>query len=114
MFKHLLVPLDGSSLAEVALPYAAFIASKTDAMVTLIHVIERHPPQTVHGATHLTDAAAAQLYLDTIAARVFPPGIRVERHVHTSEVSEVASSIVAHAGEFKPDLIVTPVSSSPT
>ncbi len=106
MFKHLLVPLDGSSLAEVALPYAAFIAEKLGATVTLIHVIERNAPQTVHGTPHLTDAAAAQRYLDDVAAKAFPPGARVERHVHTSEVSEVARSIVDHAGEFKPDLIV--------
>jgi nucleotide-binding universal stress UspA family protein len=106
MFKHLLVPLDGSSLAEVALPYAAFIAGKLNATVTLIHVIEHNPPQTVHGAEHLTNAETAQKYLDDVASRAFPPGIHVEKHVHTSEVSEVARSIVDHAGEFKPDLIV--------
>ena len=106
MFKHLLVPLDGSSLAEVALPYAAFIAGKLNATVTLIHVIEHNPPQTVHGAQHLTDAQTAQKYLDDVAKRAFLPDTRVEKHVHTSEVSEVARSIVEHAGEFKPDLIV--------
>ncbi len=106
MYKHLLVPLDGSSLAEVALPYAAYIAEQGQATVTLIHVIESNPPQTVHGVAHLTNAAAAQRYLDEVAARAFPAGIRIERHVHTSEVSEVARSIVEHAGEFKPDLIV--------
>jgi nucleotide-binding universal stress UspA family protein len=106
MFKHLLVPLDGSTLAEVALPYAAFIAGKLNATVTLIHVIERNPPQTVHGASHLSDADGARKYLNDVAIRAFPQGIRVEKHVHTSEVSEVARSIVEHAGEFKPDLIV--------
>jgi nucleotide-binding universal stress UspA family protein len=106
MFKHLLVPLDGSNLAEVALPYAAFIAGKLNATVTLIHVIERNPPQTVHGEAHLRDAAAAQKYLDDVAAKAFAPDVRVEKHVHTSEVDEVARSIVEHAGEFKPDLIM--------
>jgi nucleotide-binding universal stress UspA family protein len=90
----------------VALPYAAHIASKLGATVTLIHVIERHPPQTVHGASHLTDADSAARYLDTVVARAFPPNVRVVIHVHTSEVSEVARSIVDHAGEFRPDLIV--------
>jgi nucleotide-binding universal stress UspA family protein len=106
MFKHLLVPLDGSSLAEAALPYAAYIAGQLGATVTLIHVIERNPPQTVHGSSHLTTAEAASHYLDDVAARAFPPGVMVARHVHTSEVSEVARSIVEHAGEFRPDLIV--------
>jgi nucleotide-binding universal stress UspA family protein len=106
MFKHLLVPLDGSSLAEVALPYAEFLAAKLGGTVTLIHVLERNPPQTVHGAAHLTDAGSAKRYLDEVAALAFPPGVKVAKHVHTGEVSEVARSIVEHAGEFKPDLIV--------
>ena len=106
MFKHLLVPLDGSNLAEAALPYAASFAQTLGATVTLIHVIERNPPQKVHGATHLTDASAAQIYLDAIAQRLFPPSVKVICHVHTSEVSEVARSIVDHAGELQPDLIV--------
>jgi nucleotide-binding universal stress UspA family protein len=106
MFKHLLVPLDGSRLAEAALPAAAYLARTLGASVTLIHVIERNAPQTVHGERHLTDAAAAQKYIDEVAARAFPPEVRVEGHVHTSEVSEVARSIVEHAGEFAPDLIV--------
>jgi nucleotide-binding universal stress UspA family protein len=106
MYRHLLVPLDGSSLAEVALPYAAYIAQMMDATVTLIHVIERNPPQTVHGVTHLTNADNAQHYLDEVATRAFTGGIKVLQHVHTSEVTEVARSIVDHVGEFKPDLIV--------
>ena len=41
MFKHLLVPLDGSRLAEAALPAAASLSERLDARVTLVHVIER-------------------------------------------------------------------------
>jgi nucleotide-binding universal stress UspA family protein len=106
MFKHLLVPLDGSSLAEVALPYAAFIATAFGSTVMLIHVIERNPPQKVHGVSHLTNADNARQYLEEVAQRAFPPHVKVQTHVHTSEVSEVARSIVEHAGEFSPDLIV--------
>ena len=39
--KHLLVPLDGSQLAEAALPAARLLAEKLPAMVTLLHVIEQ-------------------------------------------------------------------------
>ena len=35
MFKHLLVPLDGSQLAESALPAAAYLAQTLGARVTL-------------------------------------------------------------------------------
>jgi len=106
MFKHLLVPLDGSRLAEAALPAAAYLAQALDAPVTLFHVIERDAPQAIHGERHLRDPDEARAYLDEVAARAFPSGLHVERHVHTSQVNDVARSIVAHVGELKPDLIV--------
>ena len=107
MFKHLLVPLDGSRLAEAALPAAAHLAEALKATVTLIHVIERHAPQAVHADRHLADPASARAYLTEVASRAFPPGVRVEQHVHTAEVRDVAQSIVEHAAELEaPDLIV--------
>jgi nucleotide-binding universal stress UspA family protein len=105
MFRHLLVPLDGSHLAEAALPPAITLAHLLQAPVTLFHVIERHAPKEVHGERHLTDSEEARTYLEEVAAR-FPPDIHVESHVHTSEVSDVARSIVEHVGELESDLIV--------
>jgi nucleotide-binding universal stress UspA family protein len=108
MFKHLLVPLDGSSLAEAALPAAAYLAQTLGATVTLVHVIERNAPQEIHGESHLSGPDEACAYLDEVARRAFPVGLHVERHVHTSEVSDVARSIVEHVGEWelRPDLVV--------
>lgn len=42
MFNHILVPLDGSSLAECVLPHVLALAPVTSAHITLIHVLE-HP-----------------------------------------------------------------------
>jgi nucleotide-binding universal stress UspA family protein len=53
MFKHILVPLDGSLLAESALPVTSYIAKTLNASVTLFHVIEKDAPKAVHGETHL-------------------------------------------------------------
>jgi nucleotide-binding universal stress UspA family protein len=106
MFKHLLVPLDGSRLAEAALPTAAYLAQRLEAPVTLLHIIERDAPQAVHGERHLTDPEEAYAYLDEVAQRRFPPGLRVERHVHTSQMTDVARGIVDHGEELAPDLIV--------
>ncbi len=106
MFKHLLVPLDGSRLAEAALPAAAYLAQKLGAPVTLIHIIERDAPQAVHGERHLTNTEEALAYLDEVAQRGFPPGLHVERHVHTSQMTDVARGIVDHGEELAPDLIV--------
>jgi nucleotide-binding universal stress UspA family protein len=40
MFHHMLVPLDGSSLAEGVLPHAVAVARAYDARITLLHVAE--------------------------------------------------------------------------
>lgn len=108
MFKHILVPLDGSRLSEAALAPAAILARKLDSHVMLLHVIEQSAPSEVHKEHHITNPDEARTYLDRVAARAFPNGIDVQTHVHTAPVSDVASSIVDHANEeFKPDLIVT-------
>ena len=44
MFKHLLVPLDGSRMAEAVLPAAISLAGEKKARLTLLHVIERGAP----------------------------------------------------------------------
>jgi nucleotide-binding universal stress UspA family protein len=106
MFKHLLVPLDGSRMAEGSLAAAVSLARTFGAVVTLIHVIERGAPQDIHGERHLTSPDEARDYLGEVAARVFPADISVERHVHSSEVNDVARSIAEHAEELGPDLIV--------
>ena len=106
MFKRLLVLLDGSPLAETALPAAAAIARPSGAEVTLLHVIERNAPAEVHNVRHLSSTDEARTYLDAVAQRAFPPEIKVDCHVHTEEVSHVPRSIVEHAAELKIDLIV--------
>ncbi len=106
MFKHIVVPLDGSRLAESALSAAVCLASILGAKVTLIHIIERDAPPTVHGEPHLTGTAQAEAYLEEISRRLFPAEAAVERHVHTAAMRDVAEGIVAHQDELRPDLIV--------
>jgi nucleotide-binding universal stress UspA family protein len=107
MFKHILVPLDGSKLAETAMPIAAYLAKTLKAPVTLLHVIEQDAPEEVHRDRHLTNSAQAEDYLAEIAKNNFPPKVKVDWHVHTAAVADVARSIVDHsADEFQPDLIL--------
>jgi nucleotide-binding universal stress UspA family protein len=105
MFKHLLVPLDGSALAEAALPAVAYLAEVLDASVTLIHIIETDAPQEIHGERHLSEPGEANRYLEE-ASSALPGGVAVECHVHTLPASDVARGIVEHVDEFAPDLIV--------
>jgi nucleotide-binding universal stress UspA family protein len=110
MFKHLLVPLDGSRLAESALPAAGFLAGRLGASVTLIHIVERDAPQEVHGERHLTSSDEACAYLEAAAKHLqehaLGVNLTVERHVHTAEIKDVAKGIVEHVEELAPDLIV--------
>lgn len=105
MFQHILVPLDGSRLAEAALPVTVLLSQKLGAAVTLIHVIEKDAPREIHGEHHLSQEQEALSYLDQ-AAQAFGPGVNVRRHVHTEAVANVANSIVDHTSEYAPDLIV--------
>ncbi len=106
MIKHILLPLDGSHLAESVLPAASLLAERLDATVTLVHLIERNPPATVHGDRHLMTTEAAEIYLSELALRAFPKTVRVEWHVHTVEVTNVPSGIVEHAEEMHSDLVI--------
>lgn len=107
MFKHILVPLDGSTLAEAALPAAVSLARIFKAPVTLLHIIEQDAPEEIHRDHHLTEAIEAEAYLAGIAKQFFPPSIKVNLHVHTSPVADVARSIVDHSSdEIQPDLII--------
>jgi nucleotide-binding universal stress UspA family protein len=105
MFTHLLVPLDGSPLAESVLPTAAALADKLHSEVTLLHVIERGAPAAIHGKPHLTKSADAEAYLEG-AARQLPETVSVVRHVHDVQEPDVAGSIVQHVAEMGIDLVV--------
>src|SRR5579885_1897483 len=102
----LLVPLDGSLLAECVLPTAISLGAHLRARVTLLHVMERAAPATVHGDRHLTAASEAARYLDEVARRVAAGGVVVESHVHPNLEGDVAQSIVAHAADLDADLVI--------
>jgi|YNPNPStandDraft_1061719.scaffolds.fasta_scaffold25981_3 nucleotide-binding universal stress UspA family protein len=106
MITHLLVPLDGSRLAESALPAAVYLASRLHATITLLHVIEQDPPKTVHGEPHLGSEEEAVRYLDEVAGREVFSALAVRSHVHTGKTDDVAKGILEHLDEFKPDLCV--------
>jgi len=107
MFKNILVPLDGSRLAETAVTPALSLAQTLAAPITLLHIIEKDAPQEVHSNRHLTRGDEAVAYLNALAQTKSDGKVKIETHVHTTEVRDVAASIIQHANEeFKPDLIV--------
>ena len=106
MFKHLLVPLDGSTMAEAALPVAAYLAQTLQARVTLIHVIEKSAPKDVHGEPHLHGAGEASSYLEALRTSFAGSRTEWDYHVHAPGADNVAGTIVAHEAELHPDLII--------
>ncbi len=104
--NKILVPLDGTAIAENACFYAADLAAKTGAKIILLHVIEKNAPKEVHGLAHLNSVEGAQNYLQTILAWEEFNGLDLSFHIHTEAGSSVAGDIVAHEEELSPDLIV--------
>ena len=105
VFRHLLVPLDGSQLAEAALPVAATLARRLGACVTLLHVVERGAPGTVHGEPHLTRPAEAEAYLGQVAQWLAGQSLRADFLVHLNG-DDVGGCIAGRAVDIQADLIV--------
>jgi nucleotide-binding universal stress UspA family protein len=93
MFDRVLVPLDGSILAEGSLPAAGALARKVGSVLILVHLLESGSPTEVHGQRHLTDCADAERYLEAVRARLGVPATRTEVHVGSERYSDVAVGI---------------------
>lgn len=108
MINHILVPLDGSSLAECVLPHVIAIAPVTNARVTLLHVMQ--PLQNGHGGGavdpiewHL-QKQNSEKYMDQIVNQLNQSGILgVERVILEGGP---AGSVVDFARNNNVDLIV--------
>ncbi len=111
MFKRILVPLDGSTRAERAIPAAARIARATGGTIVLLRVI--NPP--VDYTVSLTqpavltkpaleaDIAEANRYLADLVEAVLPKTIDTKTEVISGTV---APTILATAEEQQIDLVV--------
>ena len=104
--RRILVPLDGSGLAESALPLAAQVARAFHATLVLLHILERHAPKTVHGEPHLTTPAESEAYLTELTAQIAATGLAVEHHTHEVPEGDVARSIAEHGDDERINLIV--------
>jgi len=82
MVKHILVPLDGSSLAERVLPHAVAVGKALDARVTLLRAVEREPAgsgsRAVDPLNWQMRKSEAEAYIDEIAERLRETGLDVD------------------------------------
>jgi nucleotide-binding universal stress UspA family protein len=109
--RRILIPLDGSQLAEQALDRAVEVGGLTGARYTLLQVVP--PPvlstypdtvetQTAREHEHAIDCAHE--YLETVADRLRMVGLRVETEVTTHD--DIAAGIVQEAIADSADMIV--------
>ncbi len=116
MYKHLLVPLDGSKLAEEALPHAEAIARRFGARITLFQVAASVPIPTSVDPISGTGSEAmvalealetaerdAERYLREVASRSNLQGLEVTPEVTRGKASK---EIVLRAHRRDVDLIV--------
>ena len=107
MFKKILVPLDGSSFAEEALPHARELAECGGAEIVLVRVDEPYepPPGIFVPATAIPEVVrlSAGEYLEQLVSRLRLAGIKVESAVLDGKV---ADAILKYAREEGVDLIV--------
>jgi nucleotide-binding universal stress UspA family protein len=109
MIRSILVPLDGSTFGEHALPLAAALARRAGAVLHLVHVHQLVPPATVAGVAvmdtidlHLRQDE--QAYLADVARRVAEKGPIT---VKTALIDgEVVSLLHQHASLVSADLVV--------
>lgn len=102
--RNILVPLDGSALAEASLAPVRALARATGATVTLLHVLENDAPESIHGEPHLSEEGEAALYLADVARR-WDGATSFLEHVHLNPEHDIAASIAQHAAELDSDLI---------
>jgi nucleotide-binding universal stress UspA family protein len=113
MYSHILVPLDGSGLAEQALPYVRILAQSLKSEVKLLRVIDRVPPDLAdpdHGLfldrVALSLRNEAEEYLDQIASSFRDDGIAVSNAVHESESASGVASLIIEEAESQPDALI--------
>jgi nucleotide-binding universal stress UspA family protein len=109
-FRRILVPLDGSDVAEEALGPAAEMARIMGAALTLLRVIEPLPliapdglvytPPTVDAALMDDLSAQAQTYVDHVAARWQGEGLSVEVKVMVNDLPTAAILEAAEAHDL--------------
>jgi nucleotide-binding universal stress UspA family protein len=113
MFKHLLVPVDGSDTSKKSLKKVAELAKADGAAVTLVYVSDSLPPMVYsdstmgYGITQKDHQKACEVYAKDVfkkAATALGAGIKAKTlHISNSNLSE---GILDGAKKSKADVIV--------
>jgi len=104
MFERIVVPLDGSKLAELALPYAEELAARTGSQITLLGVVATNDAEDYGKSRLYLEGVAKEVKYDTKKYLEKQEGeITVEKAILTGNPAE---EIVDYASMKKISLIV--------
>ena len=113
MFEHVLVPLDGSLLAESVLPHALSIAGACNAQITIMHVLVDQAPlrAPVDPGSWYFWKVEGKAYLQDISTRLYNQGWqcatvldeghaadRIIQYAHDNQISLIALSSHGRSG----------------
>lgn len=107
MFDHILVPLDGSALAECVMPHVVAVARAFGSQVTLLQVLERaqaaSPVRFVDPLGWYMSGAETKAYLDKWTFRLREAGLRAESVILEGQA---ADRIIEYARESGVGLLI--------
>ena len=102
MFDPVLVPLDGSLLAECVLSHAVAIARAFDAKLVLLRVLDKKQASEKNQLFDLVNwqinKAGAKVYMDKISARLQKSGLQVETAILEGLVAETITEYAQSHG----------------
>jgi nucleotide-binding universal stress UspA family protein len=102
MFDPILVPLDGSQLAECVLPHIVAIARSFEAEITLLRMLEKNqagtPAQLFDLLNWQINKTKAALYLEKTKARLQETGLRARATVLEGLVAEGITEYAKNQG----------------
>ena len=110
MYTNILVPLDGSSFAEMALSHASALAAKFECKVTLVkvfenpHIYQAAVDQGVLEDIHRAAIKDASDYLESVKANLTAEGLSIE--LDLIEGDNVAAMLLEAIEECGADLVV--------
>jgi nucleotide-binding universal stress UspA family protein len=102
MFDPILVPLDGSQLAECVLPHTVAIARSFDSEITLLRILEKNQAgvsaQLFDLLNWQINKTKAALYLETIKVRLQTSGLQTRAMVLEGLVAEGITEYAQNQG----------------
>ena len=115
VFEKIVVPLDGSKWAEMAIPHAEQIARGGGELI-LLHIYKaagsefRGDSELAHQTDHLDNARAnAEVYIKSVRGKIVSHSIPIRTHV--VEAGDVAQAVCNFVNEESADVVVMPAAS---